>query len=143
VNTILATSENVLQIVVFLVVSVVIVQYIIIVNSLCLCNVHLKSAFRGRNSCLCWDIKSRMARLVLTKFLLQFAPRQVTKNHTLCLNQKGEKLVQDMTFELEPIQNFSSNLVRMFYKWKPICLVHFDSLLSVTTRRTHKNLKWE
>jgi hypothetical protein len=70
VNTILATLENVVQIIVFVVVvvivvvvnvvSVVIVHYIIIIISLCLCNVYLKSAFRCRRSSLCGALNTAL-----------------------------------------------------------------------------------
>ena len=39
------------------------------------------------------------------------------KSHALSLNQKGEKLVHGITFDVEPSEKSSSNLLRTLCKW--------------------------
>ena len=42
------------------------------------------------------------------------------KSHALSLNQKGEKLVHGITFDVEPSEKSSSNLLRTLCKWTPL-----------------------
>jgi hypothetical protein len=44
--------------------------------------------------------------MVLTKFIVRSASHQANPNSSLSLSQNGEKLVHELTFELERIENF-------------------------------------
>jgi len=44
--------------------------------------------------------------MVLTKFVVHSSSHQANTNPSLSLSQNGEKLVHEMTFEQERIENF-------------------------------------
>jgi len=52
--------------------------------------------------------------MVLTKFIVHFASPRLIQTHNLILNQNGEKVVHEITFELETIEKSSSNFVEHY-----------------------------
>jgi len=70
--------------------------------------------------------------MVLTKFIVHFASKQSNQHSSLSLSQNVEKLVRKLKFELETIDNFSSNFVRNLWIWRTFSLLKFWSSESET-----------
>jgi len=60
--------------------------------------------------------------MVLTKFIVHFASHQANANSYLSLSHNREKLVPDLTFELESIEKFSLIFVRNLRIWRTLSL---------------------
>jgi len=75
-----------------------------------------KECVQGSKDCLyagsMQALKSIMARRFWRNLLCSSHHTRLIQTHALSLSQKGEKLVHEMTFEMEPTKKFSSNFVR-------------------------------
>jgi len=65
--------------------------------------------------------------MVRTKFIVHSASKYANQNSSPNLSQNREKLVHEMYFELEPIEEFSSNFVRNLCVWRSLFLLKYWS----------------
>jgi len=80
-----------------------------------------KERVQGSKACLyvgpLQALKSIMARWFGRNLLCISHQTSLIKTPALSLSQNGEKLVHEVTFELEPTDKFSSNFLRTLCKW--------------------------